>query len=832
VREGIISRRPRGNFSMRLYLACLGLALCLPLSFGPVQTAPADGVQVVQNKQPERLDGDRNPLPPGAIARLGTQRWRGSPGQLAYAKDGKTLASIGLRSFLYDAGSGKILREFKENWQRDTWAVMFRRDGKLVSLAVEEQQAQTCPLHLRDVAADKVIRTLEGHGDFVFSGAFSADEKTVATGGRKIRLWDVDTGKLLRELPGHEPGTTALAFSRDGQLLASGAGFLLPNLGRPPDPVEIKVWDVKTGRLKARLDGHRGSVTGLAFTSDGKGLLSSGDDGSLRLWDVAEGKQLRLAQRGARRSFSLSLSPDGKVLASWSGWKVARWDVTRWESIDDADHGDGIHVLAFTPGGNVLASGADDSSVRLWDPQGGKQLQRFNGNQAPVRDEDGICSLALSRDGSLVAAASRNGRVTLREVTTGKEVPQFKADKDRHAFIGFVSDGGVLAIGGLQGVRLWDVKSGQLLRKLQVEEELLYCCSLASPPDGRVVAAGFSGGEIYLWDPATGKRLRRLAANGDTTHVFALTFSPDGRFLAAAYGNSHVRLWEIMTGGEVVHVRLPKTHVAVGGPIPIAFSQNLRHIAFDAGEDMRGTKEVWKHPIAIWDVATGKEARRLAGHRDWVGPIAFAPDGKTLASAGHWETTVLLWDISDVTRKAKPVAVHLSSRELETLWTDLAGKDAAQAYRTLKRMAEAPSQAVPFLQGRLRPIPGVGQERLDQLIARLDDPNFTVRETASQELAKLGESAEWALREELKRSPSLEFRRRAERLVTRLEAVKKDLSPGQLQPLRALAVLEEIGDTLARKVLTTLAGGARGVRLTLEAQASLDRLARRPATGP
>jgi hypothetical protein len=224
-------------------------------------------------------------------------------------------------------------------------------------------------------------------------------------------------------------------------------------------------------------------------------------------------------------------------------------------------------------------------------------------------------------------------------------------------------------------------------------------------------------------------------------------------------------------------------------------------------------------------VLTGKLRRRFRGHQAKVSPLAFTPDGKTLLS-GINDTTVLVWD---VVRQQEARPGRLGEAELQGFWRALADDDAENADRALCTLAAKAEQSLPFLRRHLRPAKVAEEERLARLIADLDSDRFAVRERAVQELGRRGESAETALRQALKRSPSLEARRRMERLLEQFR--RSPLAPDLLRSLRAAEVLERIATPEARRLLEELARGAREARLTREAKASLQRLAGRQADG-
>jgi hypothetical protein len=224
--------------------------------------------------------------------------------------------------------------------------------------------------------------------------------------------------------------------------------------------------------------------------------------------------------------------------------------------------------------------------------------------------------------------------------------------------------------------------------------------------------------------------------------------------------------------------------------------------------------------VHLAETATGRQRRRLDGHRGFVSSLAFSASGDRLIS-GSVDTTALIWDLG-----IRPTVTALSPAETESLWADLSGADAARAYLAIRKLAAAASASALFLRKHLRPVAGVDAKHLDRLSADLDSDDFATRQKTTAELEKLGEQALPAYRKALEGKPKLESRRLLQELAKKAERAWWDVSGERLRSLRAIEVLERAGTPQARDVLTTLAAGTEGTRLTEEVKAALARLAR------
>jgi hypothetical protein len=246
----------------------------------------------------------------------------------------------------------------------------------------------------------------------------------------------------------------------------------------------------------------------------------------------------------------------------------------------------------------------------------------------------------------------------------------------------------------------------------------------------------------------------------------------------------------------------------------VAFSPDGKYLVF-AGPDA---------VVRFFDTTTGKERTKLKGHQAAVLDLAFAANGKVLASASS-DTTALVWEVPAVEDEKAPVE-QLEEKQLEALWDELKNEDAARAYQAIRTLRQVPRQAVPLLKGLVQATPPPDEKKVTQLIADLDGEAFVTRKKAEEELEKMGELAQDAIQKALNARPSLEVQKRLEGLLAKV-VTGATLPPHQLRTVRAMEILESIGTPEAQEAIKIVAKGAAGARVTRDAQAALDRLSKR-----
>jgi hypothetical protein len=461
-----------------------------------------------------------------------------------------------------------------------------------------------------------------------------------------------------------------------------------------------------------------------------------------------------------------------------------------------ADGGEPVFSLAYSPDGKALAAAGYEPTVRLWQPESGRELRRFRVPAGAVR------SVAFAPDGKTLATAGADRTARLWEVAAGKELRVLRAHRFAVQYVAFAPDGKTVATGGGFSdpeVRLYDAATGKERLVLRTDSDDGGACG-AFAPGGKTLACGTIRGLLRVWDAGSGKDL--LSVRAHQKGVTGVQYLPDGATLVTAGGDGLVRLWDADRGEEL---RALKGHA--GAVHALAVRPDGMLLA-TGGAD---------RSVRLWEVATGREVLRLEGHEDDVKAVAFAPGGRALASGGA-DGFILLWDQRGAGRGK---AEGPSKEELGRLWGDLAGADAPRAYRALWRLVDGGRDSVAFLRKRQAEVPRTSPEAA-RWVARLDSDRFDERQEATKRLRELGWQAEPALQKALEDRPSLEVRQRLERLHRALR--KAEPSPDLLRGLRVIDVLERIGTREARELLRGLAGREPAGRLHREAKAALARL--------
>jgi WD40 repeat protein/transcriptional regulator with XRE-family HTH domain len=470
---------------------------------------------------------------------------------VAFSHDGTLLASVGGDSTvrLWNPATGRVVKTLptSHGLLGRPGGVAFSPGSKLLAIGSGDGTVR-----LWNTATGRVVRTIPTGSVYgVPAVAFSYDGTLLATGGGDgtVRLWNPATGQpesALLRATSIANGVHALAFSPNGMLLAIGGG-----------DGTVRVWNPATGRpvlapLQIVGSGIAGGVSAVAFSPRSKLLAIGGADGTVRLRNPATGqptgKTLQTGSGPHGGVGTLAFSQDGTLLAAAYGdgtvrvWSPLTARVVATLPATSARYG--APALAFSPSGTLLATGAG-STVRLWNPATGSPVG------APLRVQDGgIHVVALSPNGMLLAVGGGDGTVRLWNPATRRLVHVLQTGTGPSTGVyglAFSPAGKLLAIGEGDGtVRLWNPATGRPVATLHVTTSTVYGTDVvAFSHDGKLLATGSLDGKVRLWNPATRRPVGAplQVGSGPASAVFVVAFSHDGKLLASGGLDGTVRLW-------------------------------------------------------------------------------------------------------------------------------------------------------------------------------------------------------------------------------------------------------------------------------------------------
>ncbi|MBI3411944.1 MAG: sigma-70 family RNA polymerase sigma factor [Planctomycetes bacterium] len=794
------------------------------------------------------LNGDA--LPMGAVARLGTLRFRQDApvNSVAYSPDGKLLASSEWfrRAHLWDAESGKKLATFPVRAD----AVEFSPDGtllatfngfrakvvlwdvqtrKIVREMVLGEVHRDAPnevcrfssdgrllvatsgpyAFVLDVASGKQLARIGNKAFRINDAVFAPDNKAlaVACGKSGIQIWEIEAQKLVRHIGSAD--VLSLAYAPDGKILAAAAHD------------KRILYDPITGDEIRTIDEKLLLSDGLAFTADGKGLICGFRDGKVGVWNLMATKPRRHVHVSLSPERSIAVSRDGARLAlgTWASQAhtIAQFNLKTGAELfrEVMAHKGQINALSISPDGKTLVSGGESNQVHLWDLTNNKHIQE-DGGYTPIAVRflpDGRHSLWAPRWGTEMFLCDRVTRERVRKFAIGEN-----ANGGQHMTFGLaLSEDGKTAVTGMARwipgpdydspkLCVWNVDTGQRVREIPLRDSIPKCMAPTFPSG--LVAWSYQG-KIWLYDLHSNQV--RLCVQSVEPDAAAIAFSKNGQLLITAGGLGFVSVWEASTGQRIRSFKAHDHHVGA-----LAVAADGRTIASADGSFEGNDKP---RAIKFFDIYSGQELGQVPNQDSDIRALSFTPDGKRLV-AGYRNTSNLVWDLQGVLAKPMKPATSPSRQELEMLWQELGQSEAANAYAAIATLIKGANGAASFLKDRLPPAKPLDGARFSQMLVDLDSPTFAQRDKASRDLQKLGPQAQPAIRQAIANTKSLETRRRLEKLANYGLA---DF-PETLCRLRAIQVLELIGSAECVRALQGLASGDPDAPETHDASLALKRL--------
>ncbi|KAF9552678.1 WD40 repeat-like protein, partial [Agrocybe pediades] len=471
------------------------------------------------------------------------------------------------------------------------------------------------------------------------SFAFTPDDSKVLfmfNNNRMVYILDAHSGSdlehVLLEVPNEEAGLGTLrstAISPDTTLVAAGYQEGM-----------ICIWGVHAGKIiQGPFVGHSRWVSALAFSHNGKKLISGSADATIGIWDVANtGDGAAGPLKGQTGTIhSLALSSDGTKIISGS-WdqSVCLWNVFSNESNIAPPYQSitgNVATVAWSPDGTRIASGQGDGTVAVWSAENGEAVIE------PFHHLSDILSIAFSPDCSRITAGLWDGTVLSWDMMTGEMVGEpSQGHSDRVTSIAYSPDGSkMVSRSGDCTIVIWDCATGNMIKKWLGHNNAVY--SVGFTPDSNRLVSGGQDKSIYVWDVHTGQIILG-PLNGHRDIVNLVACSPDGHQFVSGSLDRTLCVWSLTTG----QMTAAPVDAHCGGVISVAYSKDGTKII--SGYD-KGT-------VCILDAETGQTLASMAGHTRLVRSVAVSPDGTKFIS-GSGDGSIRVWHLDILT---SPNSLH------------------------------------------------------------------------------------------------------------------------------------------------------------------------------
>ena len=593
-----------------------------------------------------------DPLPEGAVQRLGTLRMRysGGIGDMCYLPDGRGVIAAGRQLEIWDLAKGQIESKHQVG-EASPRTVSLRGDGK--ALLVGDSDAK---VHQWDLASARVLRSWDTKQSGLRAAHYSPDAKRMLTTGSNpptIKEWDLETGQELIAITGkmhyfHEAiygpdGKTAFvnggagsdsilahydlttgellkdlikdyyAHYRSLVLSADGERILLGSRHKATE------WQLDGYKVLKQFTGHHGhAVTSVAYCANPDELLTGSRDGSIRRWNRHEGKVLLRWWPHNNHVTHIEVSPDGKWALTYGGGVVAECSLeTGKPRVEFERHEGPVQCVAFMPGGKQVVSGSTDGTLRVWDITNGATIRVIEGAEL------GAYAVTVSPDGTKAAAGCKDGKLREFALADGSLVRELSGHRGYVRSVTYTHDGSrLLSSAGDGSICVWEPERAEPVARLEGHRGGVLAISI-SPDDGRVLSGGRDG-TVRLWDLTGGTLVRTL--EGHHGWVDAVSFVRGGREAVSAGRDARILHWDLATA------RLLK---AIGNEGP--------HHALVASQDNSTVYAGGANGVVTgWDLSTGDKPLHFAGHQSPVASLAASPDARRLVSASA-DTTLLVW---------------------------------------------------------------------------------------------------------------------------------------------------------------------------------------------
>lgn len=613
---------------------------------------------------------------------------------VAFSPDGRLIATTGgdCIARIWDISTEKEVCSWSDHLD-EVRSAAFSPDGRFLATGSGDTT-----IKVREVFSSGKIITLSGHSDKVTCVLFSPGGKLLASGSqdKKVCLWDTGTWKKTQTVSEHKNWITALSFSPRGKILATSSidstenlldsktGKVLATINLAPETIHssafypvnnypylacglgdgsIRIWDVKKGSMITRINGHKGKVLSLSFTSDGKLLASGSEDRLVRIWDN-QGKCILSLPEHSGSVLSICFSPNGKILASGSEdgnlrifnipeliqqslkkkVDTPRTLISDEKSTNPPSPSPAVAQTHILPSHEDLKGDGLSKAIRLKNP-----LMTLEGH------EEGARCAAFTSDSRILAVGTGNGSIKIWDLTSQKELNQIKKS-DRSlwsamsnwikgiptahsecvtAVIFSPDDHHLISASCDSHLILWRCPIQKGEKSIFVHLNELFCVALSG--NGEKLAVG-SKGEILLFRLESGELIKENVLEAGNEWINTVAFTPEGKILASGDDNGCICLWNLISGKLMKEFKEHNQKV-----LSVAFSPDGKRVISGSMDSTIKILDLQKVAITMTI-----EDLLLKDRENAILTVKFSPCGRFIASAGE-DCTAKLWDYSSGT---------------------------------------------------------------------------------------------------------------------------------------------------------------------------------------
>jgi WD40 repeat protein len=459
-------------------------------------------------------------------------------------------------------------------------------------------------------------------------------------------------GPLVRTLVGHSDWVIALTLSSDGKYVISSSA-----------DNTLKVWNWQTGKQLRTLKGYTLLINTVALTPDSNYMISASGDNTLKVWNWQTGEEVRTLAGHSGWVNAIALTPDGKYVISSSFDSTLK--VWNWQTGEEvrtlAGHSDWVNAVALTPDGKYVISSSFDSTLKVWNWQTGEELRTLAGHSGCVRAVD------LTPDSKYVISASHDKTLKVWNWQTGEEVRTLAGHTDLVYAVVLTQDGKyVISASADHTLKVWNFYTGEEVGTLVGHTNSVNAVALT--PDGKYVISGSHDNTLKVWNWQILLELRTLAGHSNSVNAVVLT--ADGNYVISAPFDSTLKVWNWQTG-EVLRT-LPGYSKSVNA---LALTADGNYVISASADS---TLEAWNwqtgsqmlfltsysnsvnavtltldgnyiisgsadNTLKVWNWQTWEKPRTLVGHTSSVNAVALIPDGNYVIS-GSCDNTLKVWN--------------------------------------------------------------------------------------------------------------------------------------------------------------------------------------------